>query len=65
MAASESLNQMEDSFACPAQPDEMLEAFGEIPQIRKRACCEGECEDCGLEVSSKLVLVFNVVWHLM
>jgi len=42
---------MQDSFTCLAEPDETLAAFGEVPKMRKRACCEAECEECGLEAA--------------
>ena len=42
---------MQDSFTCLAEPDAALEAFGEVPKMRKRACCEAECKECGLEVT--------------
>lgn len=51
MTASVSVHSMQDSFTCLAEPDETLAAFGEVPKMRKRACCEAECEECGLEVT--------------
>jgi hypothetical protein len=49
LRASDSVDALRECTLCDAIPDPTLSSKGEAPSLRRRACCHGECDDCGLD----------------